>query len=63
MNLNDYYLIEQGGKDRYQQLLREADEERILKGINAFIPSGSIIEDMIYFRKGYDSVGMEDSQS
>ena len=35
MNLNDYYLIEQGGKDRYQQLLREADEERRFKGINS----------------------------
>jgi hypothetical protein len=35
MNPNDYYLVEQGGKDRYQQLLREADEERILKEINA----------------------------
>ncbi len=36
MNLNNnYYLVEQHGRDKYQQLLREADRERILKGINA----------------------------
>jgi len=35
MNLNNYYLVEQYGKDRYQQLLREADEERRFKEINS----------------------------